>query len=415
MESSTPVFDTSATGDEATSPLLALPLELRIKIYEELLYPDPSPDRLLYMENGDRVGKEYELSGDQDENAERYEDVVHLENAEGEDEEDAEASEQHEVEVVNKDNHGDNDRGATDHGDNDYGEVSTDATGLHGEVQPSGEATTRIKIGDYECIDYGSTPPDHDYGWLQHICSFGIDPTILCVNKQIHYEGVSYLYKNVSCDIHLDEDLTWWSANRQFLMQDYRRIYALDEDGPTQCIISVPLCTRYYNSYFKNKSDLKLHCLRWVPDINIGMSWDDLLKRPVCCCFWSKDKQHNRHELRLTPAGECILEILRYVNQNPAPGSSTTRRLHMTFNGDPWDICAEHFETYSLLTGWQRSKLMDTRKEEGISQIIALLRSLTKTRTVTVEEGFWTYDGTGSEKRYSKREVDLDTLAWIET
>jgi len=322
MESSTAVFDTSPTGNNPSSPLLTLPFELRIKIYKELLYPDPVPEGILYAENRDHPSEEHEADGEEDKNADYHEEIVHPENAEGEDEEVVESSEQQEVEVENED----------DHGDDGHDEVSADGTNLNGEGQNNGEATARLEKGDYARIDYGSTPPDYGFGWLQPSDSCGIDPSILRVNKQIPNEGVSLLYKNVFCCFRFDQDLRCWSIQR-YLMQEYRRSYAIDGDSSSRRVDCVTLCTRRYNSRSDNRSGLNMHCLRWVPDINISISWDDILEQQIR--LWESDRQ-NDLELHLTPGGQLILDILRYLNQTSAPSSSTRGRLHMTLNGVRW-------------------------------------------------------------------------------
>lgn len=398
MESSKPGVVASAIQAKIISPLLALPLELRIQIYKELLAPDITLNTSFSTRNGNGVGKIYDLLRDDDQSAKRYGEVAHPE------------SEQHEVEAMKKDKHGD-----TEPWDKDRSGVSTEATGFHGEDQTSNEATTSIEIDDYTNIDYGSAPPEPDCGWLQHLRLSGIDPTILCVNKQIHNEAVSILYHNIFCNIHVDRDVSWWWEDGYFLMQDYCRVYCVNEDKSTDCKVDVPLCTRYFNINFENQSSLKSHCLRWIPNITIDIEWNDLLTRPPCCSSSSPDKQHSRYELGLTSEGELILEILRCLNRTPAPGDPSTRWLHMTFIGDCSDICAQHYGKDYPSTGTQGSKLGATREEGSISEIIGLLRGLTNTRTVIVEEAVCTYHDTELAERYVEREVDLDTLTFIES
>lgn len=192
---------------------------------------------------------------------------MHPKNAEDKDKGDAEASEQHEVEADNEDNHG----------NNEHGEISAN----DGEDQSNGVASGSTKNGDYARIDYGTTPPDHGFGWLQPTHSCGIDPTILRVNKKIHDEGISLLYKNVSCRFFLDRDLRCWSIQR-YLMQEYYRSYVLDKDNPSYRMDRIILCTRHYNSRSNKQNGLNLHCLRWVPDIHVDISWGDLLEGPNC-------------------------------------------------------------------------------------------------------------------------------------
>jgi len=58
---------------------------------------------------------------------------------------------------------------------------------------------------------------------------------------------------------------------------------------------------------------------------------------------------------------------------------------------------------------------MNSWKEEGIDEMVALLRNLRTIRTVTVIEGLWTYDNNRADRQYVEKEVDLDSLTWIET
>lgn len=401
MESSTPVFDASATKDIPKSRLLALPLELKIKIYKELLYPGPFLEDILCTGNKDRPGKEHEVEEGGDRKADCNEAIVHSKNAEGGDEEAAEASEQHEVEVETED----------EHGDDDHGEVKADGTDLDEEDQSSEESTANIEKGDYGRIDYGTTPPDYGFGWLQPSNSCGIDPSLLSVNRQIHDEGITFLYKNVSCHFRFSQDLRSWSIQR-FLMQEYRRSYAIDEDNSSSHMHCAILCTRHYNSRSGNQSGLNLHCLRWVSDINIDIAWDDILGPHAR--GWKGIYQQDR-ELDFTPEGELVLDILRYLIQTSAPSISARGRLHITLNGVRWGSFAASFE-HAKASAWsQRSRLMDTRKKEGIAQMISLLRSLRRLWDVTVRDGLWMYENNRGEMLYVSREVDLDSLAWVKT
>lgn len=339
MESGTPV---PAAKEIPTSPLLALPSELRIKIYKDLLYPGPFIEDVLYTEIKHRPGKEHEA-----------------------DEED----------------------------------------------RRNEESTANIEKGDYGRIDYGTTPADYGFGWLQPSNSCGIDPSILRVNRQIHDEGVSFLYKNISSRFRFGQDLRSWSIQR-YLMQEYRSSYAIRGNNSSSHMDCVILCTRHYNSRSDNQSDLSLHCLRWVSDINIDIAWEDILG--LQNRGWESMYQHDR-ELDITPEGKLILDVLRYLNQTSAPNSLARGLLHMTLNGVRWGSFAKSLEDSNASTWSRRSRLMDTRKKEGIAQMITLLRSLRRLRGVTVRDGLWTYENNRGDMLYVNREVDLDSLEWIKT
>ena len=392
MESNIPSFDLSATKDNPKSPLLALPSELRIKIYKELLYSGPFLEKTLCAETRDRLGNEQEADEEKDQKVDDHGEVVHSENADGEDEEAAEASEQHEVEVEIED----------EYGDDDHGEVTAD-------WPRSKKDTTRIERGDFARFDHGTTPSDYGFGWLQPSNSCGIDPSILRVNRQIHDEGILFLYMNVSCHFRFDQDLRLWPMQR-YLMQEYRRSYAIDGDCSSRRMDCATMCTRHYSTRSDSGNGLNLHCLRWVSNINIDISWGEVLEQGGR--YRESDDQYE-DDSYLTNEGELLLDILRYLNQIPAPNSPTPKRLHVTLKGLCNDSLAADPEDSDAST-WpysQKPWLMVYSSARGMDQVITLLRSLRIHRGVSVKEELRTL----LEERYVERDVDLETLDWIKT
>jgi len=83
----------------------------------------------------------------------------------------------------------------------------------------------------------------------------------------------------------------------------------------------------------------------------------------------------------------------------------------MMLNGGPWDSFATDFDESNVSTGSRTHRLMVTKAGECLDQMITHLRGVRRTRNVILKESLWVYR---SEKQYIEREIDLDSLAWIE-
>ena len=332
------------------SPFMALPLELRIKIYEGLLYPSRQPKRVLRDERSLPVILE------------DVDDVAIYQSGHTEEGEKTE-------EKVEDDN------------DNKYG-------------QSNYEAEDRFVA----C-------------WKRMGYSFDLEPTILRVNKQIHDEAISYLYKYIACQIGLVPPLPGgYSASSGFLYQHYDRrrpndFYSRD---------SIALWSRRYHLDFNPESDINLPCLRWVRDIHINTSYKNIFGNALETQWFhfGADGHQSRPEgHRFTPEGELILNVLRYLKRDWPPAIPPIKRLHLTFTGGSVDFLIALSKLPVLV-----EEPLDRKWKavlEGLGELISLLRSLGKSRKVTVMENFW-----GNEKDWTKRHLirqvlDLESLAWI--
>ena len=333
------------------SPLMTLPLELRIKIYEELLYPSLLPQLVTY-EDG-----QYRIIPNNAENRKK------------------------------NDHKDDNDEEKT---------FEEEAKDKDKEFEQNGDEVAN------RCDGQG-------WGTIGHC--FDVYPTILRVNKQIYDEAVSFLYKRISCRIRLRSPFgEGYQYDSGFLHQIYYYKHPNDIDGYVYSMDPVTSWTWIYDFHPPPERDIKLHCLRLVQDISVHISYKHLFGKPP----------YERLTLEghyLTPEGSLFLDILRYLNQEPTSAPPPRKRLHVTIEECSLDFLLAQLKDAGLPTKSRRSVPIDAKVEavfEGLKEMVLLLRSLARSRTVIVKEKLRISKEDSIKWSYISREVDLENLAWIE-
>lgn len=341
-----------------TSPLLALPPELRQEIYKQLLYPAQNPRKLPVTKRGYPL-----IAGEK----------------------------------------------AYDPNDDDNTDSELDEDDYDEDRQPW----------------WGK-------GWGPSCHLFDIHPAILRVSKQVYFEAVPLLYMDAVCYIRLSA--AWGRGFEDLsgeLEQSYERRNITDRANEFSKMNPVALWSRRYSDEINIEMDMNLRCLPMMQAITISTSWSDIFGKPLCnelrfpdgplgsdglisgpvfACWCTPTGHH------FTPEGELILQILQYLERNQIPALSPTKRLHINLRGGTVVFLAALLRYQDCLAELKKSEQKNTTTIQGFNRLkrmVTLLKSLKQSRQVTVEER-WSDEACIGMQEW-KREVDLESLAWIET
>ena len=389
----------AATADSppaAGSPLLALPLELRTKIYEELLYPSKPFVKKSKKEEQKCKGGQESRSNESRYVDDEYDwsDPYAPKQDDMEDIEDAEFDEYREYLEHIEPEDAEELEGVLDAEDSENGETIIDDLAISSDNLEGAVRRTEIA-------------PNRRY-WSSDCASFGIDPAILRVNKQIHGEAIPLLYKRVSCTIDLHE----MPLASILLAQTFNRIdpdYKAGSREPSRefryRFPNTPIA-RWLSEYRRplapsipSSSDVMLlDCLWRVPRIEISNFY---MPSPI--------DERIDGKYRLTLTGTFIVQFLRRLNLELAPAVPIAKQLYLTISGHDKPFESQLEQVRRSSTGPRAlSGSAATVQFQGLIEIITLLRSIRKSRTVVFQEFVGSYYTLG------RKDIDLDHLAWTE-
>lgn len=115
-------------------------------------------------------------------------------------------------------------------------------------------------------------------GWDIQLRGCGIDPGILRVNQQIFSEAIAYLYRNVACQVKLQQGLTWCHVEQRYIgspqsrTQNHNELSRVDAQGHLiYPIMQSWICSM--KGFIPVDQLLNLGCLWWMRHIRIDISW----------------------------------------------------------------------------------------------------------------------------------------------
>lgn len=440
-------------ADAPASPLMALPCEIRLQIYEELLYPARFPQlikhskRLCRRHSAERavalreLEKRLEMAAAKRELEERY-----CDREKGNDggspfidskkttNEDGVNESDHDATLANRDHYQStpNDRGVA----NAQVETRNRSDSISGGGPVNGSRvgfetmdglTSYFErpsdpYGDCECysMERVGYDPLWGNGWDSARFEFGVDPAILRVNKQIYNEAVPLLYKNASCRISLEG-----GYKGELLSQVFHRSDSHDLGRLVTEMNPVASWGMRYWMGPSAKKDMHLDCLRYMPEISIVFSWSDMFANPEYSpayrawrqggSTWSIFENAKSSKMYFTEEGEFILELLRYLDENPGPTTSRPKRLNIKFDNEaPLESLLARFNELPVCAEDNLRDVLD-----GLQRLIALLRRLSANRILSIEEYYWVdyqeRDQLGERGQFVTSAVYLGRLAWIES
>ena len=382
----------AATIDMSASIFFTLPLELRRKIYNELLYHDPADNKQdcsvedalfdgfnsIIEYNFPSVGNPFNKAG--------------MEQIDESDEEGL-AESRAPVASIKEDevgNGGDGYLSEKADGEKDDFVAEADYTGkgersrddLGSMIMPAREI--------HPSCTYWQNRKPHD-----------VHPKILRVSKQIHDEAVSILYQNVVCQIALPRILHDPNSHDR-LAETYFCCFSYDDHTADSMIKS-------WSYECREKSGLEeimdRRCLRSMLPIVILTSWSEIFGQPSSGPWARKDHC-------LTTTGKLLLDILHYISADPMPRS---KRLQISIQGG---CPLEAFVGEMVGSPEFRPKELDMHPgsmgiEDGLKEIIQILRKIRSNRSVLVTEAVWVLSDSSDQPQYVRREVDLESFSWI--
>lgn len=260
------------------------------------------------------------------------------------------------------------------------------------------------------------SPPKHVYAaqnyWSNTHTSVGIETSILGVNKQLHDEAVSYLYKNIICRIELTQDSETRGRVRQHFIRYYPDdaadsgdISFVNEDGQ-QIHLTIAALTKDFREDPSAGHLLYLKCLKRIRCIRISVCWAEIFGQlPNLRERWPLERLYT-----LSASGTLLLQILRRIKKEPRSNDPQPRRLH---------LISEEGKSLESLVAKFPSSWVDILQDNpgaksafaGLKEIIKLLRLIGRNRVVSVLETIWL--GEGQSRVHAEREVDLEKFAWL--
>ena len=238
-----------------------------------------------------------------------------------------------------------------------------------------------------------------------------IDPTILRINKQIYDEGLPLLYDNNIFGVYLVTSGAWQCTGGSYPdgLEYPRGLFRKDSN-----VVHIEQSREQTGQSDSEAGGLIYpHCFRRMRHLKIVTS---------CPALFMSQRDWNGASWSHT--GDLLLRILYLLHwESTSSYDSVSKRLDFNIRLD-WQTHESHRddyqETLTLLrlvgetetpNGWGRSLLMGARRErmhEKLIEIVALLRSIRRTRLVNVKENVL------SCGHLSDQVVDLDNFSWID-
>ena len=370
------------TPRTAAFTFLALPLELRCKIYEELLCLGPWVER--YPRNEDKDDK-HAGSVSQDEHEDYDEDDKSDQDIVSDNENAEDVTLEEGKDLNNKEGH----------------EVNNALVKIEGR----GDAETHR----------GRPPTDRLRRcghWLPSELTNSIDPTILRVNKQIHSEAVTILYKSIDCRVNVNRVGRFGLVSQRFFSHDRDVGYDILNFTGTPAEERQPPEAYWWCSYegsCRIEKIIYVRCFWWVRNIGLDAQWSEI--------FGGSDFEGwTRGTHPFTPMGTFLLQILRYLNEEPQSNGPISKRLSILIRGGiPIKNSVRDLGLWSLSEDQRSSTLSSHRTNllfKGTTEIMKLLNSIRRSRSVLVTECL--VSGRDLLKA-SPQEVDIENFPWTQT
>ena len=367
-----------SNSPEPPFPFLALPIELRFKIYWELLYHDY---RLNCSGSTDPLYRVYESEDDFNCDKDNIlEDTLALrtgfEVIEGGEE----------LETQQKD-------------------IRSEGDFKHGDTNSILGHQTYSRLGSQNVGGHLQMIHTRWRPWRGN--RHRIHPTILRVNRQVYREALPTLYKHTKCKIKF---------YRKALRQDFHCCFVKEGRNPwrwNNWIGGLGSLFRSWESGYHGDPPIQkvmnLHCLHHFFHIKIDSSWGWMLAElPHCGGFIF-------HDLHWKVGAMALIQTLRYLNEEPTPLGSIRKTLLVCFDGEKGLLLETLMAECGLIAPPLPADSHDPMIEDGaraevaeiLIEIIELLIIIRKRRRVLVTEEWLPPDGSYRICRY---QIDLDTL-----
>ena len=350
LDSITAHLEKLTISDPSIPPFLALPLELRLKIYKELFHPyERSAEQSINSEKTLRKGQD----GRRD--VSRYTDTIGT--------------------IV------------YDHWD-DWNK----RFGFGGGDDTEGD--------DDNCKDVkAKVLSKHQGSWTR--ASFGFPAAMLRVNQQLRDEATALLYQRVSCEIGLLKSSPFQTFQDFCYIEPGCGSDPQDHRGRDRHIMIASWAAQYRENDPRPIAEeaLKLDCLCHVQNITIRLA-------TLAYGAIIKKKQ------KLSRMGTILLRLLRHLDREAAMVAPITKRLQVDIRGydNPFISPLEQILSASLSQESHGGNgVLVSEAFQGLVEVILLLRSIRKSRIVILRQiNFSVADD------FYRKEIDLHGLAWIE-